>query len=204
MTRHNPSRAAAGFTLVELLIVLAIATLVLTLGVPNLIEILHRQRLEGQVRELATLAHRARHEALLRGVPAIVELDADGFTAFVDLHGADLDDPPDLLFGPLPSAPIQGTDFRVGERKLHEELDLAGPGVQPAVEGFTDVGGVRKAIFEPDGSIRNTGAVRIADRRGNFLEMRIEPRATGRVSLSKWDGTAWRANGEGGHSWTWH
>lgn len=204
MTRHNPSRAAAGFTLVELLIVLAIATLVLTLGVPNLIEILHRQRLEGQVRELATLAHRARHEALLRGVPAIVELDADGFTAFVDLHGADLDDPPDLLFGPLVSAPIQGTDFRVGERKLHEELDLAGPGALPAVEGFTDVGGVRKAIFEPNGSIRDTGAVRIADRRGNFLEMRIAPRATGRVSLYKWDGTAWRANGEGGHSWTWH
>ena len=204
MTRHNPSRAAAGFTLVELLIVLAIATLVITLGVPSLLDVLHRQRLEGQVRELATLAHRARHQALLRGVPAIVEFDADGFSAFVDLHGADLDDPPDLLFGPLPSAPLQGTDFRVGDGKLPEGIDLAAPGALDAVHGFTTVAGVQKAIFDPDGSIRDTGAVRIADRRGNYLEVRIEPRATGRVSLYKWDGSAWRANGEGGHSWTWH
>jgi prepilin-type N-terminal cleavage/methylation domain-containing protein len=204
MTRHNPSRAAAGFTLVELLIVLVIAVLLVTLGLPNLLGLLARQRLEGQARDVAALVHRARHEALVRGVPAVVELDADGFTAFVDVHGASLTDPPDGVYEPLPAAPVQGTDLRIGDRRLHERLHLEGPGAMPGVEGLTFVDGAPKAIFDPDGSVRDTGAIRISDRRGNVLELRIAPRATGRIGLYKWDGMFWRANGEGGTSWTWH
>ena len=204
MIRQTPRSARAGFTLVELLIVLAIAVLVIALGVPNLLDLLARQRLEGQARELAALAHRARHEAATRGVPAVVEVDGEGFRAFVDLHGATLALPPDGLFNPQPGAPLQGTDFEIGRRQLHDLLRLAGPGSAAAVDGFTVVGSERKAIFDPDGSIRAIGAIRIADDRGNFLEMRVSPRATGRVALYKWDGSAWRANGEGGHSWIWH
>lgn len=203
MTRHNPSRAAAGFTLVELLVVLAIATLIVTLSVPNLLGLLARQRLEGQARDLAALAHRARHEALVRGVPTVVEQEGDGFVAFVDLHGAALTDTPDGLYNPVVSAPLQGSDFRIGERRLHDRLQLAGPSGQPGIEGLSVVGGEPKAIFDPDGSIRATGSVRLADDRGNFLELRIEPRATGRIALYKWDGSAWRANATGDESWDW-
>lgn len=204
MIRQTPRSPRAGFTMVELLIVLAIAVLVLALGVPSFLDLLARQRLEGQARELATLAHRARHEALTRGVPAVIELDGSGFRAFADIHGATLAAPPDGLFNPLSGAPLQGTDFEIGHRPLHARLDLTGPSSLAGVDGFTLVGGERKAIFDPDGSVRATGAVRIADERGNYLELRVEPRATARVSLYKWDGSAWRANGEEGKSWTWH
>lgn len=204
MNRHTPRSARAGFTLVELLIVLAIAILIIALGVPNLLDLIARQRLEGQARDLAALAHRARQEALVRGMPAVLEVDGSSFRAFVDLHGATLTAPPDGLFNPQPGAPLQGTDFVIGDRQLDARLALAGPGSQAGVDGFTVVDGQRKAVFEPDGSIRATGAIRIADHRGNYLELRAEPRATGRVGLYKWDGSAWRANGEGGKSWTWH
>jgi type IV fimbrial biogenesis protein FimT len=204
MIHQTPRSSRAGFTLVELLIVLAIAVLVITLGVPNLLDLLARQRLEGQARDLAALAHRARQEALTRGMPAVVEIDGRAFRAFADLHGATLAAPPDGLFNPLSGAPLQGTDFEIGRRQLHAKLALAGPDSQTNIDGFTVVDGVRKAIFEPDGSIRATGAIRLADHRGNYLELRVAPRATGKVGLYKWDGSAWRANGEGGTSWTWH
>lgn len=204
MIRQTPRSPRAGFTLVELMIVLAMAVLVLAIGLPNLLELLNRQRLEGQVRDLATLAQRARQEALVRGAPAVLEIEGHGFRTFVDLHGANLTAPPDGLFNPLSGAPLQGTDFVLGRRQLHARLALEGPESLPQVDGFSVVDGQRKAIFDPDGSIRATGAIRIADHRGNYLELRVEPAATGKVSVYKWDGSAWRANGEGGESWTWH
>ena len=44
------------------------------------------------------------------------------------------------------------------------------------------------AVFEPDGSIRDIGAFRIADDRGdprNTLEVRVAPRATARIEVRK-------------------
>lgn len=203
MSTHPPRSSRAGFTLVELLIVLVVAILVIAMGVPGLLNVVARQRLEGQARELATLAHRARQQSLVRGVPTVLELDGNRFVAFVDLHGDTLAAAPDGLFNPQAGQPHQGTDFRIGQGQLHHQLRFEGPGGTPGIDGFTDVGGVPKAIFSPDGSIRATGSFRIADVRGNHLEVRVAPRATGRVALYKWDGEAWRANGEGGKSWDW-
>lgn len=205
MSYPTSRRSRAGFTLVELLIVLAIAGLILAIGIPSLLNVLARQRLEGPVRDIATLAHRARQAAVSRGAPAVLVADGDAVVAFVDLHGATAGSPPDGLYNPDASAPYRSTDYEVGRRTLPNRVTLAGPSSSPGVVDFTDVDGTPSAIFEPDGSIRDTGSFRLADHRGNFLEVRIAPRATGKVSLAKFDDetSSWRANGEGGHSWQW-
>jgi type II secretion system protein H len=205
MSIRTPCASRAGFTLVELLIVLAIAALVLAVGVPNLLEYLARQKLEGPARDLNTLAQRARQESVTRGVPAVLVAEGDAVVAFVDLHGASLTAAPDGVYNPLAGEPFGRTDFEVGRRDMPREVTLTGPGSSPGVVDFTDVDGVPSAIFDPDGSIRDTGSFHLADSRGNFLEVRIAPRATGRVALYKFDDetSTWRANGEGGHSWEW-
>lgn len=204
MPIHMP-RSARGFTLVELLVVLAIAALVLTLSIPALLDLVARQRLEGEARELTLLLRRARQEALTRGLPAVVERDGGDFQAFVDLHGPALTDPPDGLFNPVGGQPFRATDFEIGRQPLDDEVANEGPSSAPGTSGLTGVGGEAKAVFDPDGSIRDTGSFFFADVRGNYLEVRIEPRATGRVALYKYDpvDATWRANGEGGKSWEW-
>jgi len=57
-------------------------------------------------------------------------------------------------------------------------------------------------IFREDGSVLSTGAIRFADPRGNVLEVNVEPQATGRVEIRKYDGTAYVTKGEGVNAWT--
>ena len=62
------------------------------------------------------------------------------------------------------------------------------------------------AIFESDGSIRNIGAFRFGDTRGNYLQIEIAPTATARVTLKKWDETTdkWKEQEEEGEKWIWY
>lgn len=198
MSTHTTRSARAGFTLVELMIALAIALALLAVTVPALQNLFSRQRLEGYARSVATLAQRARHEALVRGVPVVVAVEDGDVFAFADINGATLTDPPDGLYNPDGSAPYRATDYEIGRHPVPRNVTLEG------VDGFTLVGGDRRAVFRVDGTIADTGGFRVNDVRGNRLDIRIAPRATGRVALYKWDGSAWRANGEGGHSWTWN
>lgn len=205
MPTHTPRSTRAGFTLLELLFVLAIAMLILAIGIPSLLNFLARQKLEGSARAVTTLAQRARQEALTRGVPAVLLVDGDAVVAFADIHGATPTSPPDGLFNPTAGAPFRSTDYEIGRSALPPTVTLVGPSNSPGVVGLTDVDGTPRAIFDPDGTIRDTGSFHLADIRGNYLEVRIAPHATGRVALYKFDEetSAWRANGEGGHSWAW-
>lgn len=198
MSTDSPRSSRAGFTLIELLVALVIALVLLALAVPSLQNLIARQRLEGYARNVALLAQRARHEALVRGVPTVVAVEEGGVFAFADLNGATLTDPPDGLYNPVISAPFRATDYEIGRHPVPGRVALE------AVDGFTLVGSDRRAIFQTDGSISDTGGFRVNDVRGNRLDIRIAPRATGRVALFKWDGEAWRANGEGGESWSWN
>ena len=203
--RGRVVRCVAAFTLVELLIVLAIAALLLTFGIPALNKLIARSKLEGQARMLSVLVGRARNEAVTLGVETVVVLDGDAFFAFADLDGAGASDPPDGLFNPVAGNPHRTTDWRLDHQPLDQVVTVAGPSGQPAVAGLVNAGRADgRIIFNPDGSLFSTGGIRLSDPRGNHLEVAVGPRATGQVTLLKWDGTAWREQGEQGESWQWN
>ena len=80
----------------------------------------------------------------------------------------------------------------------------------------TTVGGSPNAVvFQPGGSVRDSGAIRFGDKRGNILEVRVEPRSTARVEIRKfhpdppWGGPpgffpAGRHEGSGKPMWEWY
>ena len=205
MQTSQPHRGVAGFTLVELLITLAIGAVLVTIGLPALMNLIQRSKLEGQARNLAVLAARARNEAITQGVETVVLYDGSRFVSFVDLHGAALTDPPDGLLNPVAGQPQRTTDWVIDSQGVTTPVTVSAPGSQPAVDGFTNPGRADgRAIFNPDGSLYSEGSFRLADGKGNHLEVALGPRSTGHGTLRKWDGAAWREQGEGGVSWKWN
>lgn len=71
---------AYGFTLVELMITLALAAIVLTLGVPSFNQTIRTNRVATQVNELVTALNLARSEAIHRGTAVTVCASADQAT----------------------------------------------------------------------------------------------------------------------------
>lgn len=65
----SASRGRGGFTLVELMVVVAVAAIVLTLGVPSFYTLIQNNRATTQVNDLVMALSLARSEAVRRGVP---------------------------------------------------------------------------------------------------------------------------------------
>lgn len=67
-----------GFTLIELMITLAIAAILLVIGIPSLRDLMIRSRLSGQVQEFYGVISFARSEAIKRGSFVSICKSADG------------------------------------------------------------------------------------------------------------------------------
>lgn len=208
-TPRPEGRSEAGFSLVELLIVLVMIGLMAVWGIPALLNTLNRTRLVNSSRELATLIQVARLEAIkkggingdLRNRVSVVRWDKDHRALQVLL-----DESPNGSWDP--ATPI-GTPYTlpngVNMQAPNETIDGA-----KSVVGWDDAGDADDypgPTFLSDGSVLRAGAFRIADTRGNFLEVRIDFPATGKVVIQKWFGgdpdTDWFENGEANHKWTW-
>jgi hypothetical protein len=98
-------------------------------------------------------------------------------------------------------------DVELGRYTLPNGVDFAAPPGDPGItKGLsTDPasGSANMAILLSDGSIKDLGFFRFGDRNGNYLEISISPQGTARVQLRKWDGSAWRAQGENNQAWVW-
>lgn len=194
-------RVAAGFTVVEMLLVVTIIGIASVMAYPALQQFIHRNKILGIAQTTSTLMREARFEAIRRGVPCVVH--ADGATneviVFVDVDG-------DLTFNPdLTETTFRATDYELRRYNLPAGVTFAAPGAQPPIFGFTALPTLpwNGAVFQTDGSIRDLGGMRFGDVRGNYLEARVEPAASARVSLRKWDGSNWLSQGEGGKTWGW-
>jgi prepilin-type N-terminal cleavage/methylation domain-containing protein len=215
-----------GFTLVELLVVIALIAILSILGYPMLQNMIHRSKLEGFARETAILLRTARLAAIKAGgienfdatdptlrswrARAVVQLDLanNEVVAFVDLDAAGgVQGQSDLIFNPRAGAPHKTTDYELGRFKLPNGIHFESPDGSGGVSGLsTNPAGVSEpniAVFMPNGSIDTAGAFRLADERGNFLEVQVAPQATARIEMRKWNGTAWVAQDEGGERWEW-
>ena len=177
--------------------------LLLTLALfsyPALQNLVGRSKIEGAARETAATLRRARQEAVRRGAPVVVRVEeaAGQLVAFVDVDR-------DLVLDPPTGSPATD-DLRLATLGTPTLVRYAGPPEDPAaVAGFA----AGLAVFRPDGSVEQQGAVRLGDPKGNFLEVRVAPAATARVVVRKWvpregGGGDWRESGEGGQPWQWN
>lgn len=73
--RNPPRSASAGFTLLEVLIVVAVIGILAALAVPSLMSVIRRSRIEGAAQTLTRHILEARAEAIYRGSPVIVHPD---------------------------------------------------------------------------------------------------------------------------------
>lgn len=195
-----------GFTLIELVIVLAIMMIIAMIGFPSLMTMVHRSRLETSVRGLATAMQIAKLEAIKSGHSAVVRIDAATSSTLAHVN---IDDSTDYAYDPDPSKDYRKADYQLTETVLPAGIAFKGPGGSAErVDGFTTDpgGGDEIVIFQPNGSIKDDGAFRIGDDRGNFLEIRVSPKATARIELKKWDpgSSKWLAQGEEDKQWNWY
>lgn len=205
--RASKTPTMAGFSLVELIITIAIGLIIATMGLPAIYNFVSRSHIEGTARQFATTMHAAKIEAIKTGFPAVVRIDPVDNVLQAHLN---IDDPGDeWAYDPDDSKPYQTTDYLIRQVALPEGVTFGGPGgAGERFDGLTvdPGGGDPLMIFEADGSIRDIGAYRIGDLRGNFLEARVEPRGTARTELRKWnrDLTIWAAAGQEGNPWQWY
>ncbi len=191
--------ATAGFTMLELLIVIAVIGLVSTLLVPNLLWELEKQRIRNHITETTSFFLIVKQEAVRRSAPVVVtiDLDEDRLFAFANVDGD-----ADLEFNPDATALNRTADYEVARLDLPTAgdtlfMDFYGP-TDGAARGATMIDGLSTngdgepvVVFEPDGSIRNIGAIRLADFKvNNFFEVRIAPAATARIRVLKYNSSS--------------
>lgn len=82
----------AGFTLMELAIVVAIISIVSSIALPNMIGRISRGRVNGAARDIVTLIQKARIEAVKQNQLVVVTFDSDGDGAMNTNYLAYLDD----------------------------------------------------------------------------------------------------------------
>ena len=86
--RRLSSLTQAGFTLAEVLIVLAIAAILLAIGISNFRPFIDQSRFTSAANDMVTAINLARSEAVFRGRPVAVQQKgvswAEGWTIFMD------------------------------------------------------------------------------------------------------------------------
>ena len=142
----------------------------------------------------------ARLEAIKRNRRTYVQADFTGDRLAVFREDDDNDD-------------LTGGDVLVRQLELAEQVEFWGPddsdpeGPDAMISVPADaLPAERYLVFLPTGAAEFGGAIRLADPRGNFIEVRVDPPATAKVSLRKWDPDIndWTYQGEGDQRWSWY
>jgi len=188
-----------GFSLMEMIVVVAVIGILALISAPSFLRMMNRFKLTGTTRELSSLMQATRLESIKMNAPAQVNYDAasNTFIAFVDLDRDQTLSAPDRILA--------------GRVIVPRKVDFWGPGDAAAngvnaIDGWDDAPVRLGPVFNPDGSVDRVGAFRLKDSNENFLEVRVETPATGRIVLKKWfpADTAFFLNGESGHKWVWY
>jgi prepilin-type N-terminal cleavage/methylation domain-containing protein len=171
-------RGKAGFSLVELLVVLAVGMILVLATYPELARYYVRSQLEGTIQELALMMQKARYQAIKANTQTKVCADTTLKQVSVTL----------------------GTTL-LSQVTLPKAITFGAPGAQTAITVTANC-----FTFNTDGSVAEVGSFRMVDNNTNYLEIRVDPQATARVEVRKWDTTdsQWYTRNQGGKAWTWN
>jgi type IV fimbrial biogenesis protein FimT len=155
-------RSAAGYTLVELLVVLLLAATLATLAVPAFRELGADARRNARLEELRASLQLARSEALVRGRPVVVCASSDG-----------------IACGPG-SAWSEGWATLVSsDGRATQPLAASGP------DHATSVRATRPAVeFLPTAVAASTATLTVCDARGSRAARSLVVSRTGRIRTS--------------------
>lgn len=198
-------RSVRGFSLIEMLVVLALAAILMFFSVPALLTTIRQSRLRGVAQETTVLIRQARLDAIKTSSQAVVRIvppspaDPIGrIEAFSDRNS---------------DGKLEAGEPVLGRVELPNRVffkDAAGNTDKASVEGFSDNAESSAlpniARFQSNGAIDKLGAYRFADDSDNYLEVRVEPAATARVEVRKWNEARndYFANGANGEAWSWN
>ncbi len=192
---NQPTQRQAGFTVIEMILVVGLASLLGTWTLHFFSAWQPRLELRGTARQAQFLIHKARLEAIQRGVHTVVQADPQtgSLIAFADINGDPVAGNPGyasyLRYDPDPAAGEKRTDYEIGHLKFERSV-LGAPSSYGPVDGFTQVPGAPAGtlpvlVFSPAGLPEATGALRFADDSGrNHLETAVTSRA-GKVEIRK-------------------
>jgi type II secretion system protein H len=120
-TGNRTSRSArrgtrsAGFTLVELILVLAVLTIVLSFGAPSLARFFRGRTLDSEARRFLSLTRYGQSRAVSEGVPMVLWIDAEQGLYGLNTEPGHLD---------VESGGREEEDPRAVEFTLHEDLQI--------------------------------------------------------------------------------
>lgn len=186
-----------GFTLIEMLVVLAILGVAMMLAIPYLSAQIQRSKLLGAASQVTGLMRLARLDAIKNSRCAMVGITLS--TRKVNAYS-------DRNTNCLPDA-----DEVIAEVILPNSVTFetpAGDKDEASVQGFSVwPGNPNMAVFHNDGSIDTTGAFRfkaapLGSGGANYLEINVAPAATARIALRKWETSQWIEN-DGVGAWKW-
>ncbi len=161
-------------------------------GYPAFTNWTDKARITAVVRSAASRMQVARQEAIKMNAAVVAQpdFDTDEIVFFVNVDGD-----AGFAFNPDPDVPFKTADYELGRLQLPvDDYDItfwaprdARPEGGNAIDGLSPTSAPLNAvIFEPPGSVRDVGAIRIADGRSNFFELRVAPQATGKVQVLKY------------------
>lgn len=142
----RPGFRRHGFTLLELLLVLALLAMAVAVAAPSLSRFFKGRALDSEGRRLLSLTRYAQSRAVSEGIPMVMWFDPDS-----------------RAYGVEAEMSYTGTDTKAVEYELDSSLEMELP--PPALTGpvpwkiTTEIAGIHPAIrFTPDGFIDETSA----------------------------------------------
>ena len=172
-----------GFSLTEIIVVIAIAGAVLAMAIPYMGGVMRRSRVEAASRQIYMPLLRARLEAIKRGSNVFVEYSTDSSKSsyqtavvFADSTTGTLNayDSTDTTIAKFPTAP--SSDCTI----LIDTADNAAPAASSQTIEF---------IFTPFGSMDTANStsksVYIKDSSGNVVQIRVPTSTNGKAAMTK-------------------
>jgi type IV fimbrial biogenesis protein FimT len=146
------SKFASGFTLIELILVLALVVVVTSLAAPAMANFIRGQALGSEARRLVALMHAGQNRAVSEGLPMVLWVD--------EKQGA---------YGLQAEMTGRNGDPKAENLSLDGNLQITV--VSTGLTGTTKFGGLPAIRFLPDGTVDENSpqTLRLTDARGNTL-----------------------------------
>jgi type II secretion system protein H len=151
-TRHVSHVTCHGFTLVELLLVLALLVIITSMVAPAMSGFIRGQALDSEARRLFALMHAGQSRAVAEGLPMVLWVNEKAGT-----------------YGLISETAANGSDPKAENLTLDENLQIAV--LNSGVAGGTTYQNLPAIRFLPDGTIDENSpqTLRLTDAKGNAL-----------------------------------